>query len=203
MNYVPSFVEYGLGRLFRNFRGRDDKLIQRGSAFANCPEPSLTLECPEVGPSGSSLSVKHTAFGEQLFPTLRWPAVTPNIKEYLLIVEDPDAPLPNPITHGLFYSIPATATGVTAQDIELVKGSAVPNLLKGGFKYSPNRGHIYRGPRPPRGHGPHRYWFTLIGMNEALDVKKLSPLAKKEELLVAIQGKVVGWGSWIGVFENE
>jgi phosphatidylethanolamine-binding protein (PEBP) family uncharacterized protein len=157
-----------------------------------------------VGPSGSHLSVHHTQLGEEHFPELRWSAASPEIKEYVLIVEDPDAPLPNPITHGLYYSIPATVNGVTAGDFEPAKGATEQNVLKGGFKHGKNRrGNHYIGPRPLLGHGPHRYWFVLVGLQQPVDPKALSAVATKEELAREIEGKVVGWGSWVGVFERK
>jgi phosphatidylethanolamine-binding protein (PEBP) family uncharacterized protein len=199
--YIPAFIEYGLGQLLYTARGRDAKLFHKGPAFANFPEPTLTIESPDVGPSCSNLSIIHTQFGEERFPELRWSAASPEIKEYILISEDPDAPLPTPITHGLYYAIPATITGVTAKDIE---PASELGFLKGGFKYSKNRrGNVYNGPRPPYGHGPHRYWFTLIGLKEPVDSKKLGVWPTKEELELHIQDKVAGWGSWVGVYERK
>jgi phosphatidylethanolamine-binding protein (PEBP) family uncharacterized protein len=198
---IPAFIEYGLGQLLYRARGRDAKLFQKGPAFANFPEPTITIESPEVGPSGSSMSINHAAFGEGRFPELRWSAASPEIKEYILISEDPDAPLPTPIMHGLYYGIPATLTGVAAKDFE---PASEPGFLKGGFMYcKTRRGNAYIAPRPIMGHGPHRYWFTLIGLKEPVDSKKLGVWPTKEALKLDIQDKVAGWGSWVGVVERK
>jgi phosphatidylethanolamine-binding protein (PEBP) family uncharacterized protein len=128
------------------------------------------------------------------------------VQEYILIVEDPDAPLPTPITHGLYYSIPSTVTGVNNGDFRTAEDSSSTSTyhLTGGFKYGQNRGgKIYLGPRPLLGHGPHRYFFQLIALKEKVDAGNLSTVANKEELALEIQGKVIGWGVWIGVYERR
>lgn len=142
-----------------------------------------------------------SAEGAGRFPTLQWPEASAETKQYLLISEDPDAPLPSPIIHGLYYGIPSTATRLSNADLEAAKE---PYTLKSGFKYGKNRrGTIYIPPRPLLGHGLHRYFFTLIALNEPIDTSKLSAVPRAEEMAGAIEGKVVGWGEWIGVYERK
>ena len=132
---------------------------------------------------------------------MKWPAASPETKEYLLVSEDPDAPLPSPIIHGIYYAIPRSTTEVTADDF---LEAADPHALKGGFRYGKNRkGNVYIPPRPLLGHGPHRYFYTLVALNEPIDTSKLSPLPTIEEVVRAIDGKIVGWGQWVGVYERQ
>lgn len=141
-----------------------------------------------------------SAEGAGHFPSFSWPAPSTDTKEFLIISEDPDAPLPSPIIHGIYYGIPATTTTITDADFEGVS----ENSLKGGFRYGKNRrGNIYIPPRPLLGHGEHRYFFTLIALSQPIDTAKLSPLPTIEEIAQAIEGNVVGWGEWIGVYERE
>ncbi|KAJ5683501.1 hypothetical protein N7462_006666 [Penicillium macrosclerotiorum] len=196
-----NYVEYGVSRLFANARGRDAKLFTKTAAFSALPEPTIALESPEAGPSGSRLHSDLSAEGAGRFPTLTWSAASPEIKQWLLVSEDPDAPLPSPIIHGIYYGIPATATGVAAADFEAAEGQ---NVLKGGFQYGKNRrGNIYIPPRPLLGHGPHRYFFTIIGLNQPIDTAHLSPLPTAQEMATEIEGKVVGWGQWVGEYERK
>ncbi|KAJ5108395.1 hypothetical protein N7456_005070 [Penicillium angulare] len=196
-----KYIEYGLSRLFINAKGRDARLFKTGTAFSKFPEPTITLECPEVGPSGSNLHKDHSADGAGIFPTLSWPAADSEVKQYLLVSEDPDAPLPSPIIHGIYYGIPATTTGVSGDDFA---EGAEPMTLKGGFKYGKNRrGNIYIPCKPLLGHGAHRYFFTLVALREPIDTTKLSEVATIEEVAKAIEGKVVGWGEWVGVYERK
>ena len=53
------YVENTLGTLLRSQRGRDAKLFHKGPAFANLPDPSLSVTSPECGPSNSPMSSPH------------------------------------------------------------------------------------------------------------------------------------------------
>lgn len=196
-----NYIEYGFSRLFSKAKGRDARLFTKGPAFSQCPGPTISVECPEVGPSGSQLHVDHSAEGAGHFPSLQWPAASPETKEFLLISEDPDAPLPGPIVHGIYYGIPSTATGVTGTDFEQ---ATKPFSLKGGFLYGKiRRGNVYIPPKPLLGHGPHRYFFTLVALSEPIDASKFSESPTIEEVARAIEGNVLGWGQWVGVYERK
>ncbi|KAJ6115938.1 hypothetical protein N7523_006355 [Penicillium sp. IBT 18751x] len=196
-----NYIEYGLSRIFASAKGRDARLFTKGPAFALHPTATIALSCPDVGMSGSQLPKELSAEGAGHFPTLQWPKASAETKQYLLISEDPDAPLPSPIIHGIYYGIPSSMIGVSHVDFEKAEE---PYTLKGGFKYGKNRrGSVYIPPRPLLGHGPHRYFFTLIALNEAVDASKLSEMPTAEEMATAINGKVLGWGEWYGVYERE
>ena len=153
------------------------------------------------------MTVEYTQDGADTLPTLNWtlpPSIlASSVKEYLLVIEDADAPLPKPITHAIFYKIPGSKTTIAQEDIEKTgKG----NELKGGFRYGKNlRGTAYGGPKPLRGHGEHRYFYQVIALGEALDAGKMSKVATKEELgrELSMEGRVLGWGEWVGVAERK
>lgn len=193
-----AYIEYGLSRLFASAKGRDARLFTKGPAFSNLPKPNIELASDTT--SGSQLHVDQSAEGAGQFPSLSWPAATPDTKEFLIVSEDPDAPLPSPIVHGIYYGIPATTTSVTNAGFEAVGEFA----LKGGFRYGKNRrGNIYIPPRPLLGHGEHRYFFTLVALSAPIDATKLSDLPTIQEIAQAIEGTVVGWGEWVGVYERR
>ena len=78
------------------------------------------------------------------------------------------------------------------------------NELKGGFRYGKNlRGTVYSGPKPLRGHGEHRYFYFVVALKEGLDEGKMGKVPAKEELVAQCEGKVLGWGEWIGVAERK
>lgn len=106
--------------------------------------------------------------------------------------------------HAGYYHIPSSKTSITQQDIERVDGKG--NELKGGFKFAKNlRGTVYSGPKPLRGHGEHRYFYEVVALSAILgeEGKGLSSPAKKEEILKGLEGKVLGWGEWVGVAERK
>jgi phosphatidylethanolamine-binding protein (PEBP) family uncharacterized protein len=148
------------------------------------------------------MKLEHSEWGSRRFPELKWASPPPEVKQYLLLCEDPDAPFKIPGTHGIYHSIPPSVNSISASDFELIDETAVDKKLKGPLKLGKNRrGTVYTGPRPLLGHGPHRYFYELIALKEPVDEKKLSAVPTKDELSIEITGKVVGWGVWVGVYE--
>jgi phosphatidylethanolamine-binding protein (PEBP) family uncharacterized protein len=204
MEYLERTISY----LTRNIKNHDLKLFAQASqtpAFTSHPTPTLTITSPDCGPSGSHLTIDHTQDGLDLFPSLTWslPSSIPpsSVDSYLLIVQDADAPLPTPILHGSYYSIPATKTSIVPDDFLRVGEG---NELKGGFKYGKNlRGTAYSGPKPLRGHGEHRYFYFVVALKAGLDEGQMGKIPTKEELGRECEGKVLGWGEWIGIAERK
>lgn len=201
-----DYVELILAKLFANVKGHEAARFIKSPAFASLPDPTITVTSEDCGPSGSNMSIDHTQDGKDLFPQLSWTPV-PDTQEYLLIVQDVDAPLPSPIGHGIFHGIPTEKTSVSNGDFDPLKGTRKKpeeTQLKGGFKRGANfRGTVYGGPKALKGHGPHRYYFMVVALKEKLDTSKLSPIAKNAELAKEIEGKVLGWGEWIGISERK
>jgi phosphatidylethanolamine-binding protein (PEBP) family uncharacterized protein len=206
-----DYIERGFAWALKNKRGRDAGLISKSKAFANIGEPTIVLDC-EIGPSGAEVPASFSMFAEGLFPTLEWKISeelpeSSEVKEWLLVIQDPDAPLPDPVTHGIYYAIPTSKTTLTNADFELVtdgKSKSDKYSLKGGFKYGVNRRKtVYMPPRGLMGHGPHRFFYQIVALKEPIDTSKLSPAATKEEILAQIDGKVIAWGEWIGMWERK
>ncbi|KAI1622769.1 phosphatidylethanolamine-binding protein [Exophiala viscosa] len=206
-----KYLEYYLARLLYNNRGRDAKLLINSALLKDIPK-NIHVESPDVGPSESHLGLEYSQYGGSKFPQLSWSLALDakisqaDIKEYMLLIEDPDAPLPLVPNHGMYYAIPATKTSIGPDDLKLdpARQDNGEKWLKGGFRLGKNlRGSLYSGPRPPVGHGPHRYFFQLIALREKVDSTNLSPVATKSELMEHIKGKVIGYGVWIGVFEKK
>lgn len=204
------YIEYILGTLLRSQRGRDAKLFHKGLAFIHQPEKSLEVTSSDCGPSSSHMSNQYGKDGENQFPALSWQpprsdaATRASAKDYLLILEDPDAPLPSPVVHGVYYAFPSSTLSIDASNFERVEEDGI-NDLKGGFKFGQNRMiTVYGGPRPVQGHGPHRYFYQVVALDERLALKP--PTTEKptrEELAKAVDGKVLAWGVWVGVFERK
>jgi len=214
---ILRYIEYFLARLFFNYKGKDAKLLTRSSVFVSTAK-NIIVTSPTLGSSPAHLSTEHSQFGASKFPTLSW-SLDPNVpgveldmvKEWFLIVEDPDAPIPIVPIHGLYYAIPAAKTSVGLDDFNLesskpASDSEAPEAqrLTGGFRLGKNfRGTLYSGPRPPVGHGEHRYFFQVVALKEHLDTKKMKPVATRDEVLKEMEGKICGWGEWIGIYENK
>lgn len=198
-------IEDLFGYLVYNNRAHDSGLTTRSPTISSTPK-TLTLTSPDVGPSGSPLTTPYASSqigGANKIPSLAWSApdnFKPQIKEYLLLCEDPDAPLPEPIVHGIYLGIDKSKTGTTQADFEVEDEQA--KMLKGGFRYGRNRGGtVYIAPRPIMRHGAHRYFWSIVGLSERVDWEEVrrgvgEQGVGKAEVLKAVEGKVVGWGEW-------
>jgi Raf kinase inhibitor-like YbhB/YbcL family protein len=129
--------------------------------------------------------------GADLAPSLEWSGEPPETRSFALVVEDPDAPN-GTWCHWLLYDI----------------GPKVHNLAQGfragslGLSGTNDFGKPgYGGPCPPKGHGPHRYFFKLY----ALDVHTLGlPVGvKRAEILQAVKGHTLAEAQYMGRFERK
>jgi Raf kinase inhibitor-like YbhB/YbcL family protein len=102
------------------------------------------------------------------------------------VVDDPDAP-GGTFTHWLAWGISAEAAG-------LAEGETPPGEGRNDFGTSG-----YRGPCPPPGHGPHRYFFRL----HALDSDPaLTRGVDRRELEQALDGHVLASVELVGEYER-
>lgn len=230
MPTISERIESLIGGALSSVKNHDAKLFVKSAAFKDHPAPTIAVTAPTHGPSGSALDIDNTPLDKNRFPALDWvlsPTTTTtstaqsptasskdiidatpviptqrggSIAQYLLVVEDPDAPLPSPIVHGIYYAISATKNSVKPEDFDTVNGAS--GQLQGGFRYGANRRKcVWSGPRPVLGHGVHRYMFQVVGLSEGLE--GLSEVPTRLEIEKAIVGKVVGWGMWVGTYQRS
>jgi Raf kinase inhibitor-like YbhB/YbcL family protein len=139
----------------------------------------------------------YSAYHEGASPPLAWTAI-PGAKSYALIVEDPDAPRPEPFIHWLAWNIPGSVTSL----LEQMGAEERPPAPQGMVQGRNGMGETgWFGPRPPEGDPrPHRYHFQVFALDDTLD---LSLNADKHALLAAMQGHVIGQGDLVGVFQGK
>jgi hypothetical protein len=131
-------------------------------------------------------------------PAISWTGAPANTQSYVLILHDPDPVLggsaTNDVLHWAIYDIPGDAKGlpegVKAGDQE--DGAKQIKNLGGGMGYM--------GPCAPPGHGDHHYTFELYALNAKLG---LPDTATRQELLSAMNGKVIAKGVYIGIFGQK
>ena len=175
-------IENIIGSLLSPIKAHDAKLLTRLPPFTTLA-PSLAVTGPSEGTSDSTLEAGHhpalhatyTQIGENRFPSISWKPLEADgtrvpqerITHWLVVVEDPDAPLLAPIVHGIYYDIPREKTSLEHADFAVAAdGGEKDEMLSGGFRYRLNRRRtVWSGPRPVMGHGPHRYFFQVIGLD--------------------------------------
>ncbi|HOA72426.1 MAG TPA: YbhB/YbcL family Raf kinase inhibitor-like protein [Phycisphaerae bacterium] len=139
---------------------------------------------------------KHTADGLNVSPPLTWNAVPAGAQELVMIVDDPDAPRPQPWVHWLIYNMPATVTRLPEGVPPSQRVPDPPGAVQGKNSW----GKIgYGGPEPPRGHGVHHYHFKIYALDTRLN---LPPGLEKEQLLASMQGHVLAEGELVGTYER-
>ncbi len=179
-----------LRALFRSQAAeRDDRLA--GMQLEGSRLAPLTVTSPAFQPGGR-LPVRHTQDGENVSPPLRWKGIGPEVKSLALIVEDPDAPTPEPFVHWLAANLPARTPGLE---------SAIPargaDIAVQGQHSMKRVGYL--GSAPPRGDDPHHYHFQLFGLDTQLD---LEPGFSRDALLDAMEGHVIAFGELVGTYQR-
>lgn len=158
------------------------------------PPMKLTITSKAFG-DGQNIPTKYTGDGQDVSPPLAWSDVPPETKELALIVDDPDAPSPQPWVHWVAYKIPADVA-------ELAEGIAAKAELTapaGALQGKNSWGSIgYRGPAPPPG-GVHHYYFKLYALDAKLN---LTPGAGKDALLAAMNPHILAEGKLIGTYKR-
>lgn len=149
---------------------------------------TFTLSSPAFS-EGASIPARFTCDGQNLSPQLDWSGAPDSAKSFVLIVDDPDAPV-GTFTHWVLFGVPGTSHSL-AEGQKGVGYSGRNDFSKVG----------YGGPCPPRGHGAHRYFFTL----SALDVPSLalSDGASRQQVEAKMQGHVVGTAKAMGKYERK
>lgn len=132
--------------------------------------PSFSLTSTDVTDGGMlsapQLSGVFGAGGEDVSPHLAWSGFPEETRSFAVTVYDPDAPTASGFWHWAVADLPVDVT-------ELPAGAGKPDsgLLPAGSVTLPNDGGFrgYVGAAPPKGHGPHRYFFVV----HAVDVESL------------------------------
>jgi Raf kinase inhibitor-like YbhB/YbcL family protein len=179
-----------LGRLLRDRRAGDSKLAWNRPGLAAPDTIPLTSPAFTDG-SEMPLSSAGKGVGPNISPPLAWHGLPDDAVELVLVVEDPDAPLPRPVVHLALAGIPPELTGFAEGD------------LNEGGPYGTGRGSFgrsgYAGPRPVPGHGAHRYVFQLYALSRPLG---LPPGARPNSIVGAMNRAVLARGRLDGTYER-
>ena len=140
--------------------------------------------------NGGAIPKENTCDGGGVSPALEWTGAAAAAKSFAIVLEDPDAPS-GLFTHWLQWNIPASTTSLPA-------GFHGELGISGANDFG-NPG--YGAPCPPKGHGPHRYFFRVYALKTAsLTLKKN---ANRAAFDLAIGGKVLGDAHYMGKYERK
>lgn len=183
-----------LGRAMVGLRAGMHGLATNSAWLAGVPQ-GLRVSSPAFGP-GVDIPSSYTTDGAGLSPPLAWEGVPQGTASLALLIEDPDIPMPVPLTHCVVHGIPPGMGRLAEGAIPAGKPARPPGFGVGrnGF------GRIGWLPiTPPPGHGPHHYAFQLFALD--IDPKFEWPPGRIA-LLRAMRGHVLSWGMVFGVYER-
>jgi hypothetical protein len=143
---------------------------------------------------GRPIPKRHTGDGDDVSPPLSWSNVPEGTKELALIVDDPDAPTPQPWVHWVLYKIPGDTTALP--EATGASGRTATGMTEGENGWGRTG---WGGPAPPEGHGVHHYHFKLYALDAELD---LPAGASKADLLRAMTGHVLAEGELVGTYQR-
>jgi Raf kinase inhibitor-like YbhB/YbcL family protein len=146
--------------------------------------------------AGGAIPVLYTADGAGISPPLEWTGVPDDISTLLLLIEDADSPTIDPMVHAIVFNLPGNGTGIEegalpseghhSRDVSMGRNS----LLK----------TLYLPPKPPPGHGVHRYAFQIF----ALATRPAFPAPPgRSEAREALREYAVAKGILIGTYERR
>ena len=174
-----------LGKLLRRIRAGEER-----SALARYAAPATINVTSTAFADGAEIPTRHAGkgVGADVSPPLLWSGAPVETKQLVLVIDDVDVPLPKPLIHTMVLIEPGL-DGIG--EGELRPGRA-------GLRFVKAFAARYAGPRPIKGHGPHRYRFQMF----ALDRRVPDDVTKTDALLAAMAGHVLARGGLSGTYER-
>ena len=103
----------------------------------------------------------YTADGAGVSPPLQWHGVPAGAASLVLIVEDADAPTPQPLVHAIVVDLAPVDGSLAAGAMQSPDHDATADVQAGRNSYLQAS---WLPPDPPPGHGVHRYLFQLFAL---------------------------------------
>jgi hypothetical protein len=138
---------------------------------------------------GEPIPSKYACNGDDISPPLAWSGAPDKTNSFVLIMDDPEAPVGLWI-HWVLFNIPGNATVL---DLGLPADAELPDGSQQGTNSWGRVG--YGGPCPPS--GVHRYFFKLYALDAPL---ALDESATKEDVLAAMEGHILTETELMGTY---
>lgn len=140
--------------------------------------------------NGDLIPSIYTCDGQDISPPLFWSDAPLNTVSFVLINDDPDAPM-GTWDHWILFNIDSNITNFA----ENVNVSKLSGVKQGRNSWGRND---YGGPCPPS--GTHRYFFKLYALDLKLDVPDGSSKQKVEKAMV---GHVLAKAELMGKYKRK
>jgi hypothetical protein len=169
--------------------GAAELTAQRGGGFRL---PPLLMET-DAFPDGGVVPDRYTSRGANVQPGFTFSNAPEGTVSYAIIFHDLDVAIGGntaDVLHWMAWNIPASAGGIP--EGSLPEGSVQGRNLMGQS--------TYMGPGAPPGPRDHHYVWELYALDANLE---LPATASREDLLAAMQGKVVAKSAYVGRFRGQ
>ena len=138
---------------------------------------------------GALIPIKYTCDGDDISPPLVWSDIPENTASFVLINDDPDAPV-GTWDHWILFNLEGKTTEL-AENVDLSKLAGV-QLGRNSW-----RRNDYGGPCPP--YGTHRYFFKLYALDIKLDLPSGS---SKQDIEKAMAGHILAEAELLGRYKR-
>ena len=183
--------------LVRKVLGVLGALALAAHAWAQAPPTTITVTSATLK-ANETIPKDHTADGRNVSPAINWSGAPAATKQFALVLDDPDVPMPGGFVHWVVYKIPAAANGLPAELLMDAALTAPPEIAGSIQGMSGFRRAGYRGPAPPPGK-PHHYTFTVFALDAELP---LEAGLNRTQLMEAIKGHIIAQGSLVALYER-
>jgi Raf kinase inhibitor-like YbhB/YbcL family protein len=185
-------IPQSLGRAFKDRRaGAHKVLFTRLHAEKSIP---LFEVRSDAFLDGQPLPMRYSADGAGLSPPLEWRGIPHGTQSVAVIVEDPDAPSPEPLVHAIVVGLPPQGS--------LAEG-ALDSPDHEGVGHATGRNSYLRQswlpPDPPNGHGAHRYVFQVFALGPG---RAFSATPGRQEFYEVVRERALAAGLISGTYER-
>ena len=140
---------------------------------------------------GGMIPRNYTCDGNNVSPPLSWSKGPEGTKSYVLISDDPDAPVGTWV-HWVLYNLPVNVTSLS-ENIPKMK-----QLENGSLHGKNDFGRFeYGGPCPPG--GTHRYYFKIYALDTMISA---GPGLTKKQLLKEMDKHILAQGELVGKYSR-
>ncbi|MFN3324413.1 MAG: YbhB/YbcL family Raf kinase inhibitor-like protein [Bryobacteraceae bacterium] len=152
---------------------------------------ALRIEVPAF-PEGGDIPATYTCDGGNRSPEIRWNGEPKETASFVLIVDDPDAPA-GTWTHWIVYDIP--------RFVHKFPEGWRPDASEAACAVNDFGRSGYGGPCPPKGHGPHRYYFRIYALDT--DTLGLNDKPKRADVDRALRTHILEEAHFMGRYERK
>ena len=195
LEHLPNW----LGRILEPVRAGADKLAIAQPGLAGADHGEIAFRSPAFA-DHARLPERFTADGVGISPPLAWGTLPTGTASLALLVEDADAPTPQPLVHAIVWGLqPGTdglAEGAIVADGDGTAGDVTADVGRNSFL---REGWLP--PDPPTGHGVHRYVFQLFALGPDAGDPGHSP--GRGAMIEAMTGHVLAMGVFTGTYSRE